>query len=225
MIRVLLTYLVVLLAWAAYRYFYMLSEPIDELVAKPLVFVLPVIWYAWQFEKGNWGKIWGDLGDRGNWGNIFKSLYLGLGLGMILGAEGLFFNFLKYGGFNFAPVAPVGSLPSTTLGAGFGLLGFLGVSAATAVSEEILGRGFLYGQLRYFLRGSRAVLLASLLFVLLHVPIVLFVLNLSGLTLGVYLFSVLVLSVANCLLFTYTGSLVAPILVHVFWNATVGLYL
>jgi membrane protease YdiL (CAAX protease family) len=211
-----------------YRYFYRFSEPIDELIVKPLIFVLPVLYFFYKYEKprttlgagfGNWGKIWGDRdnkSDKGNRGDIFKSLYLSIGLGMVLGAEGLFFNYLKYGEFNFAPVLPVGN---------WGLLGFLGLSGATAISEEVLGRGFLYGQLRHYLPETGAIVLSSLLFVLLHVPIVLFVLKLSGLTLGIYLFSVFILSIANCLLLRFTGSLLSPILVHAFWNMTIGLYL
>lgn len=216
MFKVLLTYFAILVSWTVYRYYYRFSEPMDEIMAKPLVFVLPVVWYIWHYEKGEWGKIWGNFGDRGNKGNLFQSLYLGIGLGMILGAEAFLFNFLKYGRFNFQPVLPVGD---------YGLAGFLGLSAATAVSEEILGRGFLYQQLRYYLSDMRAVFLSSLLFLLLHLPLVFFILPLSGVALAVYLVSVFVLSIANCILFRFSGSLLTPILLHIFWNATVGLYL
>lgn len=210
MLRVLLTYFIIFFSWAVYRYFYRFSEPIDELIVKPLVFVLPVLWFVWQYEQGKWERLGLKVG------RLFRDLYFGIGLGMILAAEGVIFNYFKYGEVNFQPVLPVGN---------FGLAGFLGLSVATAVSEEILGRGFLYGQLRYYLADGRAVLVSSVLFLLLHLPIVLFILHLTGVSLLIYLVSVFVLSVANCVLLQFSGSLLAPILVHIFWNATVGLYL
>ena len=135
---------------------------------------------------------------------------------MVLGVEGLLFNYLKYGELNFKPIVPV---------EGYGLYVFLVLSLSTAISEEILGRGFLYNRLRHYIPDVQAIFLSSILFILLHLPIVIFVLHLSGITLGVYLVSVFVLSVVNCMLLRFSGSLVSPILVHVFWNMTIGLYL
>lgn len=179
-------------------------------MAKPLVFVLPVIWYIWEFEKGKFAK----FGLR--FGNVFRDLYLGIGLGLVLAAEAIVGNYLKYGELSFVPVLPVGS---------YGLFPFLGLSLATSVAEEILGRGFLYTNLKFYLSHFQAELVSSLLFTLIHFPIVLFLLQLAGINLGIYLFSVFALSIANCLLLRYTGSLVTPVLVHTFWNATIGLYL
>lgn len=210
MFRVLLSYFAILVSWTVYRYFYRFSEPIDELIAKPLVFVLPVLWYTWQYEKGDWEKLGLKVG------RLFRDLYFGIGLGMLLGIEGVIFNYFKYGGLNFQPILPI---------EGKGLLVFLGLSLATAMSEEILGRGFLFQQLQYHLTDVRAVLLSSLLFLFLHLPIVVFVLHLTGVTLVIYLVSVFVLSVVNCILLQFSGSLVSPILVHAFWNMTIGLYL
>lgn len=210
MLKVLLTYFAIFFSWTVYRYFYQFSEPVDELIAKPLIFVLPVIWYIWQYEKGRWGKL--GLKFR----HLFRDLYFGIGLGMVLGIEGLFFNYLKYGELNFEPVLPV---------EGHGLYVFLGLSLSTAISEEILGRGFLYNQLRHYVSDVQAVFLSSVLFILLHLPIVIFVLHLSGIALVVYIVSVFVLSVVNCVLLRFSGSLLAPILVHAFWNMTIGLYL
>lgn len=210
MSRVLTTYLFILIPWAVYRFYYHLTEPVDELVAKPIVFLLPVIWYSWRYEESNLTK----LGLRVT--NLFRDLYLGIGLGIVLALEGMLVNYVKYGELNFRP------LPTAE---GYGLLLFLVLSLATSASEEILGRGFLYNQMRYYLDDLGAVFLSSLLFLLLHLPIVYFVLQLTGATLGIYLASVFVLSVANCLLLRFTGSLVSPILVHAFWNMTIGLYI
>ena len=104
---------------------------------------------------------------------------------------------------------------------------FLVLSLVTAISEETLGRGFLYNRL--FEEGRNqfgAAIISSVLFLLLHVPILFVQLNLTGGSLVVYLISVFLLGVTNCYLFTFRGNrLTVPILVHLFWNATVALYL
>jgi membrane protease YdiL (CAAX protease family) len=63
------------------------------------------------------------------------------------------------------------------------------------------------------------------MFVLLHIPILVTMTKLQGMTLVLFLVTDLVLAIANSLLYYNTGSLVAPILVHIFWNMTVALYL
>ena len=120
--RVLAIYVVVLLAWGVYRFFYQLSEPLDEFIAKPLIFLGPVFWYLSRYEKNNWRL----LGFKSK--HIIKDIYLGVGLGMLLGAEGLIFNFIKYQGFNFEPVAAAGE---------FCFFGLMLLSTATAITEEI----------------------------------------------------------------------------------------
>jgi len=67
--------------------------------------------------------------------------------------------------------------------------------------------------------------LGTILFVLLHVPILVTTLKLHGVTLVLFFVTDFVLGLANSLLFYNTRSLVAPILVHLFWNMTVALYL
>jgi membrane protease YdiL (CAAX protease family) len=57
------------------------------------------------------------------------------------------------------------------------------------------------------------------------VPILVTMTKLQGITLVLFLVTDFVLAMANSLLFYNTGSLVAPILVHIFWNMTVALYL
>jgi membrane protease YdiL (CAAX protease family) len=49
--------------------------------------------------------------------------------------------------------------------------------------------------------------------------------KLQGVTLVIFFLTDFILAAANSMLFATTGSLVAPILVHLFWNMTVALYL
>ena len=144
-------------------------------------------------------------------------MYLGLGIGIFFGLEGLIVNLVKYGTFSFFPIAAVSSV---------GLMPFLLFTVFTSVSEEILGRGFVYSRIAESEKNQfRAIMIASFLFLLLHIPILFTQLNLSGGSLIVYLASIFILGVTNSYMFSIRKSLVIPILIHIFWNATVALYL
>ncbi len=200
----------VLLVWSVYRYFTRFPEWTDEFIFKPLVFVIPVIWYVLKREKRKLDSI----GLTGK--NFFNSLYIGLGFGMIFALEGLFAHAMKYGKFDVHPVAA------------FGQYGFflIAISVATAFSEELLTRGFLFN--RIYEKTKKlpySAFIGAILFMLLHVPILVTTNKLQGVTLVLFFVTDFVLAYANSLLFATTGSLVAPILVHVFWNMTVALYL
>ena len=100
------------------------------------------------------------------------------------------------------------------------------LSVATAFSEEVLSRGFVFTRILERTKNLPvASLLSTVLFVLLHVPILVTSLKLQGVTLVLFFVTDIVLGLANSLLYYNTNSLVAPILVHIFWNMTVALYL
>ncbi len=201
----------VVLVWAFYRYFFRLPEWADEFIFKPLVFVAPVFWYVrWKEGRG-----WDSLGLTKK--NLFISIYIGLGFGFVFALEGLVANAIKYGHLQIVPINAF-----TQYGMGMLIL----LSLATAVSEEILSRGFVFTRL---LEGKKGLLFASFvstaMFVILHLPILAFSLKLQGTALLLFFITDFILGFANALLLYNTGSLVAPILVHVFWNMTVALYL
>lgn len=201
----------VLLGWSLYRYFLKFPEWADELIFKPLVFAFPVLWYVVNKEK----KKLASVGLTGK--NFFTSVYIGIGFGFVFALEGLATNAIKYGKIQINPI------PSLEQ---YGLVLLLLLSFATAFSEELLSRGFLFSRIYEKTKSlPYASLLSTLLFVLLHVPILVTSLKLHGTVLILYFVTDFVLGLANSLLFFNTGSLVAPILVHVFWNLTVALYL
>ncbi len=201
----------VVLVWAFYRYFVHLPEWADEFIFKPMVFVFPILWYLKNKEKRSFGSI----GLTTN--NFFTSVYIGLGFGFVFAIEGLAANAIKYGKLEILPIAAFEQY-------GLGML--LLLSAATAISEEILSRGFVFSRL---IEGKKGLLFASfvstLMFVVLHIPILAFSSKLQGSALLLFFVTDFVLGFANSLLLYNTGSLVAPILVHIFWNMTVALYL
>jgi membrane protease YdiL (CAAX protease family) len=200
----------ILLTWSLYRYFVRVPEWADEFIFKPLVFVIPVIWYVLKREKRSLSSI--GL----TWQGFFKSVYIGLGFGAVFALEGMLAHYMKYGRMEVNPIAAFSEY-------GFFLLF---VSLATAFSEELLSRGFVFNRI-YEKTNSlvRASLIGAFLFLCLHVPILVTINKLQGPTLILFFVTDFILAVANSMLFAMTGSLVAPILVHVFWNMTVALYL
>ena len=201
----------ILLSWSLYRYFLTLPEWADEFIFKPLVFVLPVLWFVRKVEK----RALTSLGLT--FDNFFTNLYLGIGFGFIFAIEGIAANAIKYGKLQFNPIGAVDQ---------YGILMLLLLSAATALSEEILSRGFIFNRILEHKKSLIfAALVSTLLFVALHVPILVTSLKLEGMTLILFFLTDFILGFANALLYFNTRSLVAPILVHIFWNMTVALYL
>lgn len=201
----------IVLVWALYRYFVHVPEWADEFIFKPMVFIFPLMWYLKNYEKRSIASI----GITGK--NLFTSIYIGLGFGFVFAIEGLMANYVKYGKVQILPIAAFEQY-------GLGMLILL--SAATAISEEILSRGFVFSRL---IEGKKGLMYASfvstLMFVVLHIPILAFSSKLQGTALLLFFITDFVLGFANSLLLYNTGSLVAPILVHIFWNMTVALYL
>lgn len=200
----------ILLAWSLYRYFFHMPEWTDEFFFKPLVFVAPVIWYVRNKEKLSLETI--GL----TWRNFFTSVYIGLGFGIVFALEGLATHVIKYGKFDVTPILS------------FRQYGFLLIvlSLATAFSEELLSRGFVFNRLYEKTKNLvYSSVISSFMFMLLHVPILVTTTKLQGVTLILFFVTDFILAMANSLLYYNTGSLVAPILVHIFWNMTVALYL
>lgn len=200
-----------LLAWSLYRYFFRLPEPIDEFLVKPLVFVLPVIVYVLKKERRSLASVGLTLV---NWK---QSLLIGLGFGVLFGGEAVLANIIKYGGLVIQPSAVV-------IEYGLPMVFFL--SIATAFSEELLSRGFYFSRLYEATKNLvNAVVISTLLFVAFHIPILLTSLRFQGTTLVLFFMTSFVLGFANSLIFHRTKSLLAPVLIHLFWNMTVAVFL
>lgn len=199
------------LSWALYRYFFRLPEWADEFIFKPLVFAAPVFWFVLKKER----RTLASLGLTGK--NFFTAMYIGLGFGFVFALEGLAANAIKYGKLQINPIAAFEQ---------YGMVMLLALSLATAFSEELLSRGFVFNRIWEKTKNlPYASIVSTALFVLLHVPILIAMHKLQGVTLVLFFVTDIILGLANSLLFYSTASLVAPILVHIFWNMTVALYL
>lgn len=197
-----------LLIWALYRYFIKLPEWADEFLFKPIVFMLPVIWYVLKKEKGRLSSI--GLTTR----EFSKNLLIGLGVSSIFIIEGIFVNIAKHGTLT---MTQIGSLSSYSIGFIF-LLSF-----ATAFTEELLSRGFLFSRLYKVTKNVwYAIFMSSLMFMAFHIPILATTLKFQGGTLVLFFWTTFSLGVINSIFYLQTESLVIPILVHLFWNLTVA---
>jgi membrane protease YdiL (CAAX protease family) len=212
--QVFIVWFLIFLIWAFYRAYFHFPEWVDELLVKPLVFVLPVFLVVLIKEK----KGLSELGLRPAPRTFFTDMYIGVVIGIFFALEGLLVNYLKYAKFSFTPLA--------SLQLSGGVVGFLFINFATSLWEEILGRGYMYKRLFETTNNQfKSAATSSFLFLLLHIPIMFVQLRLMGPSLIVYPVSIMILGITNCYLFSIRGSLTLPILLHLFWNMTVALYL
>ena len=202
---------IVLIIWAVYRAKFKLPEWFDEFVAKPIVFILPVYYYIRKIEKKSFFPAI-DLKFNISPGDFLLSLVVG-GIFVI---SALLANFIKFNKLVFFPHT-------------FSLNNFLlmiALALATAISEEILSRGFvlkrLYEESKNIYTSS---FFASILFFFLHVPILFTNLKLSGNLLLMFLATDIVLSLVNSFIFLERKNLVVPILIHAFYNLSIIFFL
>jgi len=190
-----------LVVWGFYRLIFRLPEEVEELFIKPVVWLLPVFYFLRKEGKGI-----SSLGFTLK--NLFPAVYFSLGLGFIFIFESLLINYLKYGSFNFA--ANIGDKPFFTA---------LFLSFATAFSEEVTFRGYLFNRVWLALKNEAlANISTSLIWALVHVPVVVFVwkFNLSASIL--YLFLTTIFGIGSAFVFARTKNIVSSILLHVLWE-------
>src|SRR4030042_2289034 len=150
------TYLIII--WGFYRFLFRFPDQIEELIIKPVLWLVPIIFLVSRERLG--------ISSVGlTFKNFFPAVYLSLGLGAIFVIEAVGANFLKYGSINFA--ANLGSLPFAAS---------LGLSFATAFSEETAFRGYIFNRLWFVMKSELlSNLFTTLLWTAIHVPIAFFV--------------------------------------------------
>jgi len=193
----------IFIVWSFYRYLpQLLPLWVEELILKPLVWLLPLFWLIRKIEK----KTFSSLGLVKI--NIFPSIYWGVGLGLVFAFEGLMTNIFKYKGLELI------SLDYSPLV----FLGLLFLSLVTAFSEELVFRGYIFNRLwQIWNKEWLANLVSSILFVVIHLPIGIFVLGYTpGVMLAYFLF-VFIFAFGSAFVFGRTKNLISSILLHVFW--------
>lgn len=196
-----------LIVWGFYRFLFKLPEEVEELIIKPLLWLLPVF-FILRKEKQNLASI--GITTK----NLFPSVYMALLLGVVFALEGFLINLIKYQGVDFS--ANVGKNP---------LLPALLISTATAISEELTFRGYIFGRLEK-ITGSELVanLTTSFLWALIHLPVAIFWwgLDLYG-SLGLLALTS-IFGIASAILYARTKNIFSSILLHVFWEWPIILF-
>lgn len=196
-----------LVVWGFYRLLFKLPEEVEELISKPLIWLLPVAYFV-RKEKDSFKSVGLTLKK------LFPSIYLSLGLGLLFLAESLLVNYFKYNSFNFE--AFIGNKP---------LFLSLGLSFATAISEEITFRGFIFTRLW---KGLGTEWLANAVttsfWVIIHIPIIVFVYKLGFAESVTNLLLTGLFGIGSAILFARTGNIVSSILLHVLWEWPIILF-
>jgi membrane protease YdiL (CAAX protease family) len=196
-----------LVVWGFYRFLFQLPEEIEELFIKPVIWLIPVFILLGKEKLG--------LSSLGfTLKNLFPSIYLSLGLGAVFVIEALVINYVKYGGLNFG--ANIGTLPFMTS---------LGLSFATAISEETAFRGYLFNRVWYVFKNEwSANILTSVVWALVHVPVTFFVWKLDASAAGIYLVLTTIFGIGSAFVFARTRNIFSSIFLHVLWEWPIILF-
>ena len=208
--RALNLWAIILIIWAIYRAKFKLPEWFDEFIAKPIVFILPVYFYIKRVEK--------------------KEFFSALDFKFRLTGQDILFSFLIGGIFSFSAILAntlkFNKLVLFQSEIGVNTFFILLITAlATAISEEILSRGFilkrLYQESKNIYSSS---FFASILFFFLHVPILFTNHRLTGDQLLLFMGTDLMLSLVTSFVFLDRKNLLVPILIHTFYNLSIILF-
>lgn len=196
-----------LVVWGFWRLLFQAPDPWEELLVKPLVWLLPLA-YVLKREKQGLASI--GVTTKG----LFPTLYFTLMLGAVFLMIGFLTNYLKYSSFSFN--AMIASTDFTTA---------LILSFFTAVTEELVFRGYFFTRLETLVQSEwTANLLVSVGWVLIHMPIAIFDWKLMPMALLSYIAVIFVFSIGATFVFARTRNVFAASLLHVLWQWPVILY-
>lgn len=207
--RVLNVWAVSLIIWSLYRAYFKVSlDPlIDELIAKPLVFLLPLYVFISRYEKK---PFWESLGFTKH--RAVREIFYGLLVGSIFFAGGIIATGIKFN-------------PRVFFESKFLITAL--IAFAASFSEEILSRGFvlkrLYDDSKNMFTSS---FLASILFFFLHVPILFTSPNMTGMLLLKVMLTDIVLSLAVSFVFlARKENIIMPIMIHALYTLSLFLFI
>jgi len=194
-------YIFIFVLWGLYRLIFRLPEDIEEIILKPLLWLGPTFYIVFKIEKRKFSSL----------GYSVKNFLPDVGKGLLFGILFLLFgfslNYLNYGYFSWQ------NLPPREF-----LLPALILSLITAISEETVFRGYLMNRLAEVTKSwGAANLISSVGFALIHLPIVIFVFHYSLPQVFIFLTLVFLSSLGSGLLFSWTRTIWASVLIHVFW--------
>ena len=205
--KVLFVWGFIVIIWSFYRSIFLTSLPIwlDEFITKPLVFLVPVFWYIHKYESG------GILSAL----SLQKKKITVIIPGLIVGLFFLILGFIYHLRFK----TTVSNLPEV-------IIPLITISLATAITEEILSRGFvlkrLLGETKH---QSIAIMKATLLHSLLRIPILFTLPSLTGWAVMRIMAIDLLLSIIISLLYIQGKSLYPVIVARFLYIVSITLFL
>jgi len=200
-------YAYLLIVWGFYRVLFQLPSSIEEIIIKPVVWIVPL---AFLLRKENLGIA--SLGFSPK--NLFKSVYFALILGAIFAIEAIGVNFFKYGKLEFG----------ANLGENIFALA-IGLSLVTAIVEEVTFRGYIFNRIWAGLNNEwLANVSTSFGWGLIHMPIAVFDWKLDIGALSIYFILTFTFAVGSSFLFARTRNIASPILLHVLWQWPIILF-
>lgn len=196
---------IILIVWSVYRANFKLAEWIDELIIKPLIFVLPVAYYIVKVEKTAF------LSSIDLKGKLKKADWLiSITIGLLFVFTIALANYLKNKHLQFNTAQPILMIAVLAL--------------ATGITEEILSRGFvlkrLYADSKNLLSAT---FLSSILFFFLHVPMLFANLKITGNILLLFMVTDMLLSLVISFVYLERKNLWVAILIHAFYNFSLTL--
>lgn len=193
--------------WGFYRLAFKLPEEVEEMLIKPLVWLVPVFLLLKKEKRGLF-----SIGITSK--NLFPAIYLALTLGVLFAIEGAIINFVKYGGVEF----------SANIGSKAIFLALI-ISLATAISEEIAFRGYIFSRIWQVVGGEwKANLITSFIWALIHLPVTIFWWKLSLAGILGYLLLTLMFGIGSAFVYARTKNVTSSILLHVLWEWPIVLF-
>ena len=156
--KVLNVWAISLILWSFYRFTFTTSQPVwvDEFIAKPLLFLLPLFWYVTKSEKQPFLK---GIGVEAK--HIWTNIFMGVGVGGLFLLLAFLVRFLKGG-----------TLPHLVLSTS-SLVWVLAMVAA-GTTEQVLSTGFVFKRLHEESKKIiQPVITSAFLFFFLHIPVLL----------------------------------------------------
>jgi len=200
-------YAYLFVVWGFYRLLFQAPAPLEELIVKPLVWLLPLCILI-RREKATLESI------GITFHNFFKAVYFVMALGVVFTIFAVSVNYLKYRGLEFA--SNIGETSFWTA---------IGLSFITAIIEEITFRGYLLTHLMAAVKSKwTATIIISIGWALIHWPIALLDWKLAPMALVAYTVVIFLFSVGTTFVFLKTRNIAAPILLHVLWQWPIILF-
>lgn len=202
--RTLSLYLVVFVIWSFFRFAFRLPILVEELLIKPLLWLGPTVYLIKKIEKR---PVLRSLGYGGK--NFEVSLFFIGGFLVFFFVENLILGYLRFQNsllFQFFSL-PISSLERVL------------VFIFAALVEETLFRGYLFNRLWEALgKAWKANLIVSLGFVLIHLPISVFVYQLAPLQIFVSFLLILIMSLGSGLVYSLAYNPLPSVVWHFLWN-------